>query len=119
MICLRSLSLPGNLGFSLFIHFSLEEPPFQCLVVKPSISTLTEHLSRVLERISAQIAATEMGLPLIDPELSISIVTNVSLNSTSFSFLKDSELKGSIIILGSFEVSSKPPLNQNSKIYFV
>ena len=69
---------------------------------------MTEHLSKVLDRISAQIAATEMGLPLIDPELSISIVTNVSLNSISFSFLKDKELKGSIIILGSFEVSNNP-----------
>ena len=41
---------------------------------------------------SAQIAATEIGLPLIEPELSIKIVTNVSLNSISFSLLKDKEL---------------------------
>ena len=107
-MCLKSLSLPGKLGFSFFIHFSLEEPPFQCLVVKPNISTFTEHLSKVLDKISAQIAATEIGLPLIDPELSIRIVTKVSLNSISFSFLNDKELKGSIIILGSFDVSKRP-----------
>merc|ERR1711965_696201 len=57
---------------------------------------------------SAQIAATDIGLPLIEPELSIKIVTNVSLNSISFSFLKDKELNGSIIILGNFDVSNKP-----------
>ena len=68
-------------------------------LVNPKISTLTEHLSSVLDKISAHIAATEIGLPLIDPELSIKIVTRVSLNSVSFSFLKDNEFKGSIIIL--------------------
>ena len=40
----------------------------------------------------AQIAAMVIGLPLIDPELSISRVTTVSLKSKSFSFLKDKEL---------------------------
>ena len=44
----------------------------------------------------------------MEPELSIRIVTKVSLNSISFSFLKDKELNGSIIILGNFEVSNKP-----------
>ena len=44
----------------------------------------------------------------MEPELSIKIVTRVSLNSISFSFLNVKELKGSIIILGSFEVSNKP-----------
>ena len=107
-MCLKSLSLPGKLGLLFFIHFSLDDPPFQCFVVNPKISTLTKHLSNVLERISAQIAATEIGLPLIDPELSIKIVTKVSLNSISFSFLKDKELKGSIITLVSFEVSKRP-----------
>ena len=52
----------------------------------------------IYDKMSAQIAATDIGFPLIDPELSIKIVTNVSLNSISFSFLKDIELKGSIII---------------------
>ena len=66
------------------------------------------HLSNVRESTSAQIAATEIGLPLIEPELSIRIVTKVSLNSMSFSFLNDKELNGSIMTLGSFEVSSKP-----------
>ena len=76
--------------------------------MKPNISTLTIHLSKVLDKISAQIAATDIGLPRIDPELSIRIVTKVSLNSVSFSFLNERELKGSIITLVSFEVSSKP-----------
>ena len=38
------------------------------------------------------IAAIVIGLPLIDPELSINNVTTVSLKSKSFSFLKDKEL---------------------------
>ena len=46
-------------------------------MVKPKISTLTEHLSKVLDKMSAQIAAIVMGLPLIDPELSINKVTIV------------------------------------------
>ena len=37
---------------------------------------------------SAQIAAMVIGLPLIDPELSISKVTIVSLNFISFSAYK-------------------------------
>ena len=41
---------------------------------------------------SAHIAAIVIGLPLIDPELSIKSVTTVSLNFKSFSFLKDNEL---------------------------
>ena len=55
-------------------------------VVKPNISTLTEHRSKVLDKISAHIAAIVIGLPLIDPELSINKVTTVSLKSRSFSF---------------------------------
>ena len=61
-------------------------------MVKPKISTLTEHLSKVLDKMSAQIAAIVIGLPLIEPELSINKVTMVSLKSRSFSFLKDKEL---------------------------
>ena len=60
--------------------------------MKPNISTLTEHLSKVLDKISAQIAAIVIGRPHIDPELSIKRVTTVSLKSKSFSFLKDNEL---------------------------
>jgi len=44
--------------------------------VKPKISTFTPHLSNVLDKISAHIAATEIGLPLIDPELSINLQEN-------------------------------------------
>ena len=41
---------------------------------------------------SAQRAAIVIGLPRIDPELSINNVTIVSLKSRSFSFIKDNEL---------------------------
>ena len=91
-MCRKSFNLPGFFGFPFLFQFSLESPPFQFFVVKPSISTLTAHLSKVLERMSAHIAAIVIGLPLIDPELSIKRVTTVSLNSKSFSFLKDNEL---------------------------
>ena len=74
------------LVYFLFDQALYLEPPFQCFVVKPNTSTFTEHRSKVFERISAHIDATEIGLPLIDPELSIKIVTKVSLNSVSFFF---------------------------------
>ena len=99
-------------------HFSLLEPPFQCFVVKPRTSTLTEHLSKVLAKISAQTAATEIGFPLIEPELSIRIVTKVSLNSVSFSFLKDKELSGSIINLVNFDESNNPSSKSKSHDLF-
>ena len=57
IICLKSFSLPGALGFEFLFQSSLLCPPFQFFVVKPNISTLTEHLSKVLDNISAQIAA--------------------------------------------------------------
>ena len=57
MMCLKSFNLPGVLGLEFLFHNSLLWPPFQFLVVKPKISTLTEHLSSVLDNISAQIAA--------------------------------------------------------------
>ena len=86
-MCLRSFNLPGFAGLFFKVHFSLLFPPFQFFVVNPKISTLTEHLYKVLDKISAQIAATEIGLPRMDPELSIRRVTIVSLNSISFSIL--------------------------------
>ena len=67
---------------------------------------------------SAQSAAIVIGLPLIDPELSIRSVTTVSLNSRSFSFLKDNEFCGSIMILVSFELSNKPSSKSNSHDLF-
>ena len=70
-MCLKSFNLPGVLGFDSLFQSSLLCPPFQFFVVKPKISTLTEHLSSVLDNMSAQIAAIVIGLPLIDPELSI------------------------------------------------
>ena len=44
------------------------------------------HRSKVLERMSAQIAATEIGFPLIEPELSINIVTNVTFGALNVPF---------------------------------
>ena len=67
---------------------------------------------------SAQTAATEIGFPLIDPELSIKIVTKVSLKSVSFSFLKEREFKGSIITLVNLEVSSMPSSKSKSHDLF-
>ena len=86
------MSLPGFFILPDLFHSSLLKPPFQFFVVKPKISTLTEHLSKVLDNISAHNAAIVIGLPLIEPELSIKRVTTVSLKSKSFSFLKDKEL---------------------------
>ena len=63
-------------------------------VVKPRISTLTPQRSRVRARMSALMAATVIGRPRMEPELSISSVTTVSRNSMSSSRLKDSECIG-------------------------
>ena len=93
-MCLRSFNRPGYDGLPSLIHCSLDCPPFQALVVKPSISTFTPHRSSVLAIISAQIAAIVIGRPLIEPELSISKVTIVSLNFISFSCLYESGNKG-------------------------
>src|SRR3954463_2409826 len=71
MMCLRSLSRPGLAGLPAAIQRSRDWPPFQARVVKPRISTLTAQRSRVRARISALIAATVIGRPRIDPELSI------------------------------------------------
>ena len=86
-MCLKSFNLPGFEGFPFFIQFSLDFPPFQALVVNPRIYDFIRHLSRVFARISEHKAATVIGLPLIDPELSIKSETIVSLNSTSLSIL--------------------------------
>ena len=67
---------------------------------------------------SAHTAATEIGFPLIEPELSINIVTSVSLKSVSFSFLKDKEFNGSIINLVSFDESNKPSSKSKSQDLF-
>jgi hypothetical protein len=48
-------------------------------VVKPSTSILTPQRSSVRAMMSALIAAMEIGRPRIEPELSISSVTTVSL----------------------------------------
>ena len=95
MMWRRSLSRPGLGGLPSFSHFSRACPPFQARVVKPRISTLTPQRSSVRARMSAQIAATVIGRPRIEPELSSSSVTTVSRNSVSRSTLKDSGCIGS------------------------
>ena len=75
-------------------HCSRLWPPFQARVVKPRISTLTPQRSSVRARMSALIAATVIGRPRIEPELSISSDTTVSRKLVSFSCLKDSGMHG-------------------------
>ena len=89
-MCLKSFNLPGLFALPSCCHFSLVWPPFHALVVKPNTSTFTAHLSNVLDKISAESAAIVIGLPLIEPELSIKSVTTVSLKLTSVSTLYDS-----------------------------
>ena len=115
IICLKSLSLPGELGFPHSTQSFLESPPFQCFVVKPSISVLILHLSKVDPIISADIAAVVIDLPLIDPELSTNIVNTVSLKDVSFSVLKLRGVSGSVMILCSLEESKIPSSLSNSQ----
>ena len=70
-MCRKSFNLPGVFGLPSLFQNSLLLPPFQFLVVKPNISTLTEHLSKVLDKISAQIAAIVIGRPLEDVQLQL------------------------------------------------
>ena len=86
----RSLRRPGLAGLPAASQASRDCPPFQARVVKPRISTLTPQRSSVRARMSAQVAATVIGRPRIEPELSSSSVTTVSRNLVSFSRLKDS-----------------------------
>ena len=65
-----------------------------------------------------QIAAIEIGLPRIDPELSISNETTVSLKSVSFSFLNEREYIGSIITLVNLDVSNKPSSRSKFQLLF-
>src|SRR5476651_141250 len=90
MMWRRSLSRPGLLGLPAVSQCSRDWPPFQARVVKPRISTLTPQRSSVRARMSAQVAATVIGRPRMEPELSSSSVTTVSRNSVSFSALNDS-----------------------------
>ena len=108
MMCLRSFSRPGFFWRPSANHFSLDCPPFQALVVKPSISHLTLHLSRVLAKISVDIAAIEIGLPRIEPELSINKETTVSLKLVLLSCLKLKGVVGFKTIRESFAASNKP-----------
>ena len=87
-MCLKSLSLPGFFFLPNLFHSWRLLPPFQFFVVKPRISTLTEHPSKVLDKISAHIAAIVIGLPLIDP-----------YNSLSFKKEKDLDFEDTIVTL--------------------
>src|SRR5579883_1864788 len=93
----RSFSLPGCAGLPACSQASRDCPPFHARVVKPNISTLTPQRSKVRARISAQVAATVIGRPRIEPELSMSSVTTVSRNCMSFSCLKDRGCCGSMM----------------------
>ena len=90
MMWRRSLRRPGLAGLPAASHASRDCPPFQARVVKPRISTLTPQRSSVRARISAQVAATVIGRPRIEPELSSSSVTTVSRKVASFSCMNDS-----------------------------
>ena len=67
---------------------------------------------------SAHIAATMMGRPRIEPELSSSSVTTVSRKSVSFSRLKERGYIGSMMMRGRREVSSMPSSRSNSQCRF-
>ena len=95
MMWRRSLSRPGFCGLPAASQASRDWPPFQARVVKPRISTLTPQRSSVRARMSAQVAATVIGRPRIEPELSSSSVTTVSRKLVSFSRLNDSGCSGS------------------------
>ncbi len=115
MIWRRSLSRPGFCGLFSLSHFSRDWPPFQARVVKPRISTFTPQRSKVRARISAHMAATIIGRPRIDPELSRSRVTTVSRKSVSRSALKESGCIGSITTRGNRAVSSIPSSRSKSQ----
>jgi hypothetical protein len=102
------LSRPGCGGRPACSQFSFDDPPFQARVVKPRISTFTPQRSKVRARMSAHSAATMIGRPRIEPELSSSNVTTVSLNGMSSSCLNDSGDIGSVITRVSRAVSSTP-----------
>ncbi len=69
----RSLRRPGLAGLPAPSHCSRRSAALPgARVVKPRISTLTPQRSRRAHRMSALIAATVIGRPRIEPELSIS-----------------------------------------------
>ena len=94
---------------------SRDWPPFQARVVKPRISTLTPQRSSVRARMSALIAATAIGRPRIDPELSISSETTVSRNSVSSSILNESEVAGLTTTRDRRAVSRMPSSRSNDQ----
>lgn len=67
---------------------------------------------------SPQMAAIVIGLPRIEPELSMSKVTIVSLNSVSFSCLKDNGKSGSATTRASLAASNMPSSKSNSQLLF-
>ena len=87
MMWRRSFSRPAFGRLPSVSHRSRDCPPFQARVVNPRISTFTPHRSSVRARMSALIAATTMGRPRMEPELSMSRLTTVSRKPVSFSIL--------------------------------
>ncbi|MNY53561.1 hypothetical protein D3C86_1893260 [compost metagenome] len=77
---------------------------------------MTPHRSSVRARMSAQTAATMIGRPRIEPELSISRVTTVSRNGLSLSILKDRGLVGSVMTRVRRAVSSTPSSRSNDQL---
>ena len=118
IMCLRSLSRPGFFGRPCANHFSLDCPPFHALVVNPRISHLTLHLSKVLASISVDIAAIDIGLPRIDPELSINKETIVSLKFVLLSCLKLNGVVGFNTTRDSLAASNNPSSRSNFQVLF-
>ena len=87
-------------------------------MVKPNISVFTPQRSSVRAKMSALIAAIEIGRPRIEPELSISNVTTVSRKSVSRSTLYDSELPGDTTTRASRAASSMPSSWSKSQLRF-
>ena len=81
-------------------------PPFQARVVKPRISVLHAAALERARRISADMAASVIGRPRIEPELSSKSVTTVRGNRMDFSRFHDRESEGDKIMRVSRPVSS-------------
>src|SRR5258705_504166 len=110
--------LLDNSGLPSLSQRSRALPPFQARVVKASTSTLTAQRSSVRARMSAHMAATMIGRPRIEPELSNSNETTVSRKSISRSILKESGCIGSTTIRESRALSRMPSSRSKSQERF-
>ena len=104
-------------------HSSLLFPPFQFFVVKPKISTLTEQRSKVLDKISAQIAAIVIGLPLIgEAKKPLKEIGKSKETGTQITFLPSKVIFSSIKFVGTILIKRMRELaflNKGIKITFV